>query len=63
MSTVRKQPATSQRDLDFYAHRCTGGDFQIDALGDVLYALTPAEIKIVESASAEAPARRGSAAK
>ncbi len=31
-------------------------DRQIDALGDVLYALTPAEINIVESTSDGAPA-------
>jgi len=29
-------------------YRRDGLDRQIDALGDVLYALTPAEIKIVE---------------
>jgi hypothetical protein len=34
-----------------------------DALVYDLYALTPAEIKIVESASAEAPARQGRIAK
>jgi hypothetical protein len=38
-------------------------DRQIDALVYDLYALTPAEIKIVESASAEAPARQGRVAK
>ena len=38
-------------------------DRQIDALGDVLYALTPAEIQIVESASAEVSTLHGSAAK
>jgi hypothetical protein len=30
------------------AHTQGNGDCQIDALGDVLYALPPAEIKIVE---------------
>jgi hypothetical protein len=63
MTAAQKKLATAQNDLDFYTHRCDGLDRQIDVLGDVLYALTPAEIKIVESASAEAPARRGSAAK
>ena len=43
--------------------RCDGLDRQIDALVYDLYALTPAEIKIVESASAESPARQGKAAK
>ena len=38
-------------------------DRQIDALVYDLYALTPAEIKIVESASAEVSTRHGSAAK
>ncbi len=37
--------------IDFSANRCIGGDWQIDALGDVLYALTPAEIQIVEGAT------------
>ena len=55
--------AQSDKDKDFYTNRCDGLDRQIDALVYDLYALTPAEIKIVESASAEAPARRGSAAK
>lgn len=31
-----------------YINRCDGLDCQIDALGSVLYGLTPAEIKIVE---------------
>jgi hypothetical protein len=57
MTATRKQPATAQNDLDFYTNRCDGpprGETlrgQIDALGDVLYALTPAEIKIVEGAA------------
>jgi hypothetical protein len=32
-------------------NNCDGGDCQIDALGDVLYALTPAEMKIVGGAA------------
>jgi len=40
--------AQSDKDKDFYTNHCDGLDRQIDALGDVLYALTPAEIKIVE---------------
>ena len=68
MTATRKQPATTQDDLDFYTNRCDGlprdGVLrrllreaegllrrQIDALGDVLYALTPAEIQIVEGAA------------
>jgi len=51
MTATRKQPATTQNDLDFYTNRCDGGDSQIDALGDVLYALTPAEIKIVKGSA------------
>jgi hypothetical protein len=43
------------------AYRCDGLDRQIDALVYDLHALTPAEIKIVESASAGASARQGSA--
>jgi hypothetical protein len=54
--------AQSDKEKDFYTNRCDGLDRQIDALVYDLYALTPAEINIVESASAEAPARRGSAA-
>ena len=34
-----------------YTNRCDGLDRQIDALGYDLYALTPAEIKIVEGAA------------
>jgi hypothetical protein len=57
MTATRKQPATTQDDLDFYTNRCDGLprdgvlrslDRQIDALVYDLYALTPAEIKIVE---------------
>ena len=36
---------------DFYTNRCDGLDRQIDALDYDLYALTPAEIKIVEGAA------------
>ena len=42
--------AQSERDKDFYTHRCDGLDRQIDALVYDLYALTPAEIQIVEGA-------------
>ena len=38
----------SDKDKDFYTNRCDGLDRQIDALVYDLYALTPAEIKIVE---------------
>jgi hypothetical protein len=63
MIATRKQPVTAQNDLDFYTNRCDGlprdGVLrrpsrgaalrdQIDALVYDLYALTPAEIKIVE---------------
>ena len=34
-----------------FTHRGDGLDRQIDALGDDLYALTPAKIKIVEGAA------------
>ncbi len=40
--------AQSDKDKDFYANRCDGLDRQIDAFVYDLYALTPAEIKIVE---------------
>jgi hypothetical protein len=40
--------AQSDKDKDFYTNRCDGLDRQIDALVYDLYALTPAEIKIVE---------------
>jgi hypothetical protein len=58
---TQKQPAPAQSNLDFYSHRCDGDDCPIDALDDVLSALIPEEIKIVESASAEASARQGGA--
>ena len=44
------QSVLIQRSLVFYTNCCDGDDCQIDALGDVLYALTPAEIQIVEGA-------------
>ena len=40
--------AQSDKDKDFYTNRCDGLDRQIDALVYDLYALTPAEIKIVQ---------------
>jgi hypothetical protein len=42
-----KMPAACKKP-DFYTNRCDGSDRQIDALGVVGYALTPAEIQIVE---------------
>ena len=45
---MQMQSVLNQRSLVFHTNRCNGDDCQIDALGDVLYALTPAEIKIVE---------------
>ena len=53
MLAARKQlaGAQSERDKDFYTHRCDGLDRQIDALVYDLYALTPAEIQIVEGAA------------
>ncbi len=50
MLAAKKQRAAAQsdKDKDFYTHRCDGLDRQIDALVYDLYALTPAEIKIVE---------------
>ena len=50
MLTAKKQLATAQsdKDQDFYTHRCDGLDRQIDALVYDLYGLTEAEIKIVE---------------
>jgi hypothetical protein len=58
MLAAKKQLAGAQsdKDKDFYTNRCDGLDRQIDALVYDLYALTPAEIKIVESASAGASA-------
>jgi adenine-specific DNA-methyltransferase len=53
MLAARKQLAGAQsdKDKDFYINRCDGLDRQIDALVYDLYALTPAEIKIVEGAA------------
>ena len=50
MLAAKKQLAGAQsdKDKDFYTNRCDGLDRQIDALVYDLYALTPAEIKIVE---------------
>lgn len=50
MLTAKKQLATAQsdKDRDFYTHRCDGLDRQIDALVYDLYGLTSEEIKIVE---------------
>lgn len=50
MLAAKKQLAAAQsdKDKDFYTHRCDGLDRQIDALVYDLYALTPEEIKIVE---------------
>jgi hypothetical protein len=50
MLAAKKQLAAvqSDKDKDFYTNRCDGLDRQIDALVYDLYALTPAEIKIVE---------------
>ncbi len=41
--------AQSDRDKEFYAHKCATLDHQIDALVYDLYGLTEAEIKLVES--------------
>jgi hypothetical protein len=51
MLAARKQLAGAQsdKDKDFYTNRCDGLDRQIDALVYDLYALTPAEIQIVEA--------------
>jgi hypothetical protein len=43
--------AQSDKDKDFCTNRCYGLDRQIDALVYHLYALTVAEIKIVEGAA------------
>jgi hypothetical protein len=53
MLAARKQLAGAQsdKDKDFYTNRCDGLDRQIDALVYDLYALTPAEIQIVEGAA------------
>jgi hypothetical protein len=54
MLAAKKQLAGAQsdKDKDFCTNRCDGLDRQIDALVYDLYALTPAEIKIVEGAAA-----------
>lgn len=44
--------AQSDKDKDFYGNKCAGLDRQIDALVYELYALTAAEIKIVEGITA-----------
>jgi hypothetical protein len=51
MLAAQKQlaAAPSDKDRNFYTDRCDGDDCQIDALAYDLYALTPDEIKIVES--------------
>jgi hypothetical protein len=53
MLAARKQLAGAQsdKDKDFYINRCDGLDRQIDALVYDLYALTPAEIQIVEGSA------------
>jgi hypothetical protein len=53
MLAAKKQLAGAQsdKDKDFYTNRCDGLDRQIDAQVYDLYALTPAEIKIVEGAA------------
>jgi hypothetical protein len=53
MLAAKKQLAGAQSDKnkDFYTNRCDGLDRQIDALVYDLYALTPAEIQIVEGAA------------
>ena len=50
MLAAKKQlaAALSDKDKDFYTHRCDGLDRQIDGLVYDLYALTPDEIKVVE---------------
>lgn len=50
MLAAKKQLAAAQsdKDKDFYTHRCDGLDRQIDALVYDLYGLTSEEIKIVE---------------
>lgn len=50
MLAAQKQlvAAQSDKDKDFYGHKCAGLDQQIDALVYELYGLTPEEIKIVE---------------
>ena len=46
--TLQISAAQNDKDKDFYTNRCDGLDRQIDALVYDLYALTPAEIQIVE---------------
>jgi len=60
MLSAKKQLAAAQsdKDKDFYENKCAVLDRQIDALVYDLYGLTEDEIKIVESASAEASARK-----
>jgi hypothetical protein len=41
----------NEKFKDFYTNRCDGLDRQIDALVYDLYALTPAEIQIVEGST------------
>ena len=50
MLAARKQLAGAQsdKDKDFYTNRCDGLDRQIDTLVYDLYALTPADIQVVE---------------
>lgn len=50
MLAAKKQLAGAQsdKDKDFYTNQCDVLDRQIDALVYDLYALTPAEIQIVE---------------
>ena len=45
---INPAAAQSDKDKDFYTHRCDGLDRQIDTLVYDLYALTSHEIKIVE---------------
>ena len=55
MLAAKKQLAGAQsdKDKDFYINHCYGLDRQIDALVYDLYAVTPAEIKIVEGAAVQ----------
>jgi hypothetical protein len=45
----RMSAVQSDKDKDFHTNCCDGLDRQIDALVYDLYALTPAEIQIVEA--------------
>ena len=49
--TINIATAQSDEDEDIYTNRFDGLDRQIDALVYYLYALSPAEIRIVESAA------------